>query len=71
MTGDRIDGSQLFEWFANDADHADVAKLELDDITQQILETRWDSDCDMNMTNREIAEAILEHAQAHVAEFGA
>ncbi len=70
MTGDRIDGAQLFEWFANDADHADVAKLEIEDITKQIHEVR-SGDCTLPMTDLEIASSIKLHAQEHVAEFGA
>ncbi len=67
ITGDRIDGAQLFEWFANDADHADIAKLEIEDITQQVKEIR-NSDCDLHMTDLEIASSIKLHAQAHVTE---
>ncbi len=67
MTGDRIDGAQLFEWFANDADHADVAKLTIEDLTQQIKEIR-SGDCDLPMSDWEIAVAIRCHAQEHVKE---
>lgn len=64
-----MDGSELYTLFANDTEMADVAKLTLNDITNQIGEFRSD-ECDIDMTDREIAEAIREFAREHVAEFG-
>jgi len=64
-----MDGSELYTLFANDAEMADVAKLEIDDITKQIGEFR-DDDCNIPMSTWEIAVAIREFAREHVAEFG-
>lgn len=62
VEGKAPNGGTLYEWFANDADEADVAKLDIDDITQQIHEIR-DGVCNLNMADREIAEAIQEYAR--------
>ena len=67
---DKVDGAQLFEWFANGADHAGIAKLSIQDVARQIHEVRG-GDCTLHMTDLEIASSIKLHAQEHVAEFGA
>ncbi len=62
---DRTNGAQLYEWFANDADEADVAKLDIKDVTQQIREIRA-GDCNIPMSDWEIAVAIKAYAQGCV-----
>lgn len=66
---DKPDGAQLFEWFANDAEHSDVAKMDVIDIAYQLREFRA-PECTVPMSDLEIATAIQEHAREHVAEFG-
>jgi len=64
-----MDGSELYTLFANDAEHSDVAKMDVTDIAKQIGEIRG-GECDLHMTDLEIAWSIKLHAQRHVAEFG-
>lgn len=61
MDGDKMDGSDLYELFANQAEHADIARQDLASLTAGIAELRADG-CDIDMSHAEIAEAIKAHA---------
>ena len=72
-----MDGSDLYELFANQAEHADIAKQDLASLTAGIAELRADTynpetggGCDIDMTDAGIAEAIRDYARDHMALLG-
>ena len=64
-----MDGSELYELFAQDADIGDLAKQDVYEIARQIGEFRPD-ECEISMSHLDIARAIHQFAREHVAEFG-
>ena len=61
-----IDGADLYQLFAHDAAFGDIAEQPLAEIVEGIAELRAGTDCDIPMTDWEIAVAILENARQHV-----
>jgi len=56
----------LFERFVDDSvSYDEIARMEIDKITIQIGEMRQEEPDKINMSNREIAAAILEYAKGN------
>lgn len=59
-----MNGSELYDMFASDAPMEDIARVGVEPwVVQQILELRQHSDDHIDMTDREITEAIVAFAQ--------
>ena len=57
-------GSELFDMFANDVTTGLIAQVGVtDDVVAQIHEMRQDEPDDWELTDREIAEAIVVYAR--------
>lgn len=65
---DRMDGADLYQLFAQDAAFGDIAQQPLAEIVEGIAELRAGTDCDIPMSDWEIAVAIRENAREHVRE---
>ena len=63
---DKMDGADLYQLFAQDAAFGDIAEQPLAEIVEGIAELRAGTDCDIPMSDWEIAVAIRENARQHI-----